>query len=587
MSTEKTLIGPYVLHDKLGSHRRHHVYRATHEESGQPVAIKLVNISSRVERSTALKKIQLESKILRRLDHPNLVKTLDAGVVDNQLYIVMELIEGESLAAILSRRGKLAWDLAVEYARQIVEGLEYIHKQELVHLKLNPDKILLASDGTIKIADLRLNRARKRRWDETKRRVLDIAAYMAPEQMTEEGGTFKSDLYGVGVLMFEMITGRLPCEPDTLPRLIKAKQEKPAPRITEFSIDCPVWVDNLVAQLLESNPANRPHSTYAFLVSIREIQRMHAAGSTMAEELTRGFNPLTAGHDKSEAYQVLGHKKKKKPISTSTYAIPFLAAALLISTVATVALFWWAIRPPSEQRLYDKAVVAYEQEVNDQNLIRARRSLEPLLERFPDGEYAEEATEMLDSVNAQLAERRMKRRFRLGRDPKSESEKMAIRAWQLEDLGDREQAIAAYEDLIANNDDHEDAEVYRLLASRKLAMLNSANEDDAQAIDDRRDRVTGKLAEAAQLEKNGRLVQAREILDQIVDSYEDDPDCQDLVEAAKERIGQQPPDIDSESIDGNPVDENAADANSVDDSSNNDGDLEKNQSQDSEDVSSG
>ena len=108
------------------------------------------------------------------------MKVYGAGVDQQRVFFASELIEGESLATVLSRRGKLTPDLVVEYGRQIADVLRYLHSKDLIHSKLTPEKILLTSEHRIKIADLRLNRPKKRRWDKTRQRELDAAAYMAP-----------------------------------------------------------------------------------------------------------------------------------------------------------------------------------------------------------------------------------------------------------------------------------------------------------------------------------------------------------------------------------------------------------------------
>ena len=533
MSTPNPTIGPYRLLEKLGANRRHNVFRAVHQETEQVVALKVVNITSRVDFETAQKKIKLEIKILQRFDHANLVKVLDGGIVDTKMYIAMELIEGETLAAILSRRGKLAWDQAIDYARQIAEGLDYLHKQEMVHLKLNPEKILIMPDGQVKIGDLRLNRAKKRRWDETKRRVLDIAAYMAPEQMTVEGGTAKSDIYGLGVLLFEMITGKLPFEPDTLPRMLKAKRESQAPHITNIVVDCPVFIDGLVAQMLEGLPASRPHSAYAIVVTLREIQRLHAEGRSIAEEMTRGFNPLTAGRDKSEAMTILGQQKKSAPFELERYTTAMIAASLVVVVTVMSLLMWWVLQPPSEAKLYRQAKAAMDREVTDRSLIQARRALVPLLKRYPEGEHAEEAAEMLESVRAQLAERRMRRRYRLSRNPANETEELIVQAWQLEEVGDRQNALKFYQEAFNIEPEDEEAEDFHLLAKRKIATLEKDIEENEPTLEEQRARIIEQLARAAQLRADGDVVEAGELLRTMEASIGDNEELQDLVDQIK------------------------------------------------------
>ena len=182
---ENTQVGPFLIVKKLGNNRRQRVYHARQTEQNRDVALKFIAIPPEVEWTKALNKIELEVKELQKLDHPNLVKVYGAGVHEERVFFATELVDGESLSAILSRRGKLTPDLVVEYGRQIADVLRYLHHRELIHSKLTPEKILITNDHKVKVADLRLNRSRRRRWDSRRHRELDIAAYMAPEQFTE------------------------------------------------------------------------------------------------------------------------------------------------------------------------------------------------------------------------------------------------------------------------------------------------------------------------------------------------------------------------------------------------------------------
>ena len=238
---EKTYVGPFLIVKKLGS-RRQKVYHARQTEQNRDVALKFISVPPSVEWTKALDKIDREVNELQKLHHPNLVKVYGAGVDGERIFFATELIDGESLSAILARRGKLTPDLVVEYGRQIAEVLRYLHSQDLIHSKLTPEKILVTEDHRIKISDLRLNRSKRRRWDSTRRRELDIAAYMAPEQFTE-GATQKSDFYSLGVILFEMLTGKLPYAPDTMGRMTKQKMNAPVPSVAANMMNCPIWLD--------------------------------------------------------------------------------------------------------------------------------------------------------------------------------------------------------------------------------------------------------------------------------------------------------------------------------------------------------
>ena len=333
---ENTQVGPFQVIQRLGTNRRQQVFHARQTDQNVDVALKFIKLPPSVEWSSALNKIEREVAILKKLEHEHLVKVYGAGVHEEKVFFASELVQSESLTSILSRRGRLATDLAVEYGRQIALLLEYIHGHEILHAKLTPDKILVASDHHVKVSDLRLNRSRRRRWDDAAgRRELDIAAYMAPEQFAE-GATAKSDFYSLGVIMYEMLTGKLPYAPDTMGRMNQKKINEPVPTVAEHEMNCPIWLDNLVQQLLAPNPAQRPHSAKAIVFAFDELKKMDKHQKGAVSQVTGGFNPLTIGADKNEANRLLGKKtkkvsKKKKANDTPIYeSIPFLIGGLLL-----------------------------------------------------------------------------------------------------------------------------------------------------------------------------------------------------------------------------------------------------------------
>ena len=152
---ENTYVGPFLIVKKLGTNRRQKVYHARQTEQNKDVALKFIKLPPTIKWSNALDKIQREVNELQKLQHPSLVKVYGAGVDEDRIFFATELIEGESLSAILARRGKLTPDLVVEYGRQIAEVLRYLHSNDLIHSKLTPEKILVTQDHKIKISDLR------------------------------------------------------------------------------------------------------------------------------------------------------------------------------------------------------------------------------------------------------------------------------------------------------------------------------------------------------------------------------------------------------------------------------------------------
>lgn len=383
---EKTQVGPFKILKKLGTNRRQKVYHALQVEQQKDVALKFINVPPDVEWHKALDKLDREFNQLVRLRHPNLVRVFGAGVEEDRVFFAMELVEGESLSAILSRRGKLAPDQVVEYGRQIAEFLVFLHSQDLIHSKLTPEKILITTDHQVKITDLRLNRAKRRRWDSTRRRELDIAAYMAPEHFTE-GATEKSDFYSLGVVVYELLSGTLPYPPDTMGRMTKNKMNAPVPSIATKVMNCPMWLDKIVGQMLDPDPARRPHSAKAIALAFGEIQKIDATQKAAVDQMASGFNPLTAGQDNSEAKRLLGHKETK-PSSPPIYQSIWFQLVALLVVAGLIAYF---AQSESHQSIVNRARAMIESDDADQ-WSSARDLLNGIMEG--DGPIADEAEEL-------------------------------------------------------------------------------------------------------------------------------------------------------------------------------------------------
>ncbi len=356
---ENTKVGPFRIIKRLGTSRRQQVFHAIQEEQNRDVVLKFISIPPAIEWTKAIDKIERETAELRKLRHENLVRVYGVGVYepDSKIFFATELIAGESLSSILARRGKLAPDLVVEYGHQIAEALKYIHNKEIIHSKLTPDKIIVTPDNKIKISDLRLNRAKKRRWDATRKRDLEIAAYMAPEQF-DEGATQKSDFYSLGVILFELLTGKLPYEPDTMGRMARTKKEVSAPSVAEIVMNCPIWLDKIVTQMVQPNPRQRPHSARAITFAFEEIKKIDATQKSAASQVAGNFNPLTVGTDKTEARRVLGKKTTREKVDDT----PFYQKApfMVVSLIGMLALMIYFAIPKSHAAILHDAKIKLE-----------------------------------------------------------------------------------------------------------------------------------------------------------------------------------------------------------------------------------
>ena len=469
---ENTKVGPFRIVKRLGTSRRQQVFHARQEDQGRDVVLKFISLPPSIEWAKALDKIERETAELRKLRHTNLVRVYGVGVhdEDSRIFFATELVDGEPLSAILARRGKLAPDLVVEYGHQIAEALKYIHNREVIHSKLTPEKIIVTSDHKVKVSDLRLNRAKKRRWDASRKRDLEIAAYMAPEQF-DEGATQKSDFYSLGVILYELLTGRLPYEPDTMGRMAKTKKENAATPVSEVVMNCPIWLDKIVMQMVNPDPRQRPHSARAITFAFEEIKKIDATQKSAASQVAGSFNPLNAGVDKTEARKALGKKPTREKIDDTPFyqKTPFMVTTL----VAMLALMIWLAIPQSDAAFLDEV----REKIASRDPENWRKAAADINKRFGDaldggeGEHAAEATELYYETKEKLLEINAKSGIAPGaRNFYTPDINAYIEAVQKFLAGERLAAKAEFERLVREVDpDGRERHVYRAAAKTTTA----------------------------------------------------------------------------------------------------------------------
>jgi eukaryotic-like serine/threonine-protein kinase len=261
------VLGRYHVEDVLGGGGMALVYRARDEELDRPVAIKL--LADNLAADEAFRKRFLrEARLAAQLAHPNVVQVYDSGEADGRPYIVMEYVEGETLADVLSRRGRLPPAEAVELALQVCSGLEHAHQAGLVHRDIKPQNLLIRGDGTVKIVDFGIARSsRGTRLTETGS-VLGTAAYLAPEQAAGEEVTPAADVYAVGVVLYELLAGRTPHTAESLNQFLVLGHEQSIPELRELAPEVPAPLEDVVMRCLARIPEYRPPSAGALAASL-------------------------------------------------------------------------------------------------------------------------------------------------------------------------------------------------------------------------------------------------------------------------------------------------------------------------------
>ncbi len=257
------LLGSYVLLDKLGEGGMGTVFRARNWKLGQVVAVKLIR-PERLAGADAVRRFRREIKVAAQLDHPNVVRALDADEVNGTHLFVMEYVEGQPLNKVVKRRGPLPVAEACDYVRQAALGLQHAFERGLVHRDVKPANLLLTPAGTVKVLDMGLARKAEADGDDTSTltregTVMGTPNYMAPEQgLDARSADIRADSYGLGCTLYYLLTGRVPFPGGSLAeKLMRHQLREPEP-IEALRPDVPPAVAALVRRLMSKDPAGRP-----------------------------------------------------------------------------------------------------------------------------------------------------------------------------------------------------------------------------------------------------------------------------------------------------------------------------------------
>jgi len=250
-------ISRYRLERPLGHGGMASVYLGRDSELDRPVAVKLLAENAAADAGLRERFVR-EARMAARLSHPNVVSIYDAGEDDGRPYIVMECVQGETLSELLARRGRLPPKEARALALQAARGLAHAHAAGLVHRDIKPQNLLLREDGTLKIADFGIARAADGTALTQVGTVLGTAAYLAPEQALGEEVGPAADVYSLGAVLYELLTGRPPYEFDSLADLADKQRRHAIAPVRELAPDVPRDLEDVVMRCLARNPAYRP-----------------------------------------------------------------------------------------------------------------------------------------------------------------------------------------------------------------------------------------------------------------------------------------------------------------------------------------
>jgi eukaryotic-like serine/threonine-protein kinase len=267
----RRLAGRYSVERSVGHGGMAQVYEGTDTVLGRTVAIKV--LAPQYARDDAfVARFRREAQAAAKLNHPGVVSVYDTGSDDGVHYIVMEYVAGRTLAEVLEQEGRLQPERAAEIAAQVGQALSFAHAAGIIHRDVKPANIMLSAQGSVKVMDFGIARALSTQTLTQTATVLGTASYLSPEQAQGEAVDARSDLYSLGVVLYEMLTGRPPFTGDT-PVAVAYKHVREDPRLpSEVAPEVPSELDAVVMKAMAKNPANR-----------------YASASEMAEDLERAI----------------------------------------------------------------------------------------------------------------------------------------------------------------------------------------------------------------------------------------------------------------------------------------------------------
>jgi serine/threonine protein kinase len=264
----RTLADRYHIDALIGRGGMADVYRGTDTVLDRPIAIKILT-----DRSDDIRKRFLrEAQSMARLNHRNIVSVYDAGQSDGLSYIVMELVEGRTLAQI--EQGELTMHTAIRFFIDLLEALAYAHEQSVIHRDIKPANVMVLPDGTIKVMDFGLSRRTSEMSSVTNAgEIVGTIAYLSPERFLGKVADARSDLYSVGIVMYEVFTGTVPFKSDTddLVAVIFAHVNEPPMPFPSVNRAVPPPVERIVLRLLEKDPEHRYHDARELIADLQAL----------------------------------------------------------------------------------------------------------------------------------------------------------------------------------------------------------------------------------------------------------------------------------------------------------------------------
>lgn len=266
----KRLDGRYEIQEIVGVGGMSVVYKAYDNVDDRVVAVKILK-DEFLTNDDFVRRFKNESKAIALLSHPNIVKVYDVSFGEKLQYIVMEYVDGITLKEYIQKQGAITWNDALFITTQILKALQHAHDKGIVHRDIKPQNIILLPNGNIKVADFgiaRFSRSETRTLTDT---AIGSVHYISPEQAKGEFTDEKADIYSVGVVLYEMLAGKVPFEAESAVSVALMQLQNNAKRLTEINPDIPLGLEQICIHAMQKDPKDRYQSATEMLLDVEEV----------------------------------------------------------------------------------------------------------------------------------------------------------------------------------------------------------------------------------------------------------------------------------------------------------------------------
>ncbi len=356
------LAGRYEIIEELGKGGMGNVYRVVDNKINEEVALKLLKPEIAADK-TILERFSNELKLARKIVHKNVGRMYHLGEDKGTHFITMEYVSGQDLKGLIRQTGQLAVGTVINIAKQVCDGMEEAHKLGVIHRDLKPNNIMIDREGNVRILDFGIARSLKEKGITGAGVIIGTPEYMSPEQVEGKEADQRADIYSLGVILYEMVTGRVPFEGDT-PLSIAYKHKHEAPQDPrKINAQIPEDLSSLVLRCLEKDKEKRYQSSGELCAELENIEK---GIPTTQLEIERKI-PLTS-----------------KEITVTFRLKKFFVPALVIVALAIIAVLIWQLLPqkevvPPPSGKPSLAVLYFENNTGDESLSHYRKAISDLL----------------------------------------------------------------------------------------------------------------------------------------------------------------------------------------------------------------